>query len=208
MRIIFVRHGSDEPGYRGGWSQHGLIAQGVKEARALLEHLSLHYYPINHILYSDLPRASQTAEILNKGLKCPMTAVAKWREMNNGDLAGMAESEARKRFPGVFANALKMDEQYPNGESPVQFRDRIEAALEETCRKVLLQEYAPHLLVVTHAGPIRVVCHSIERVVWTNKSTDYPVANTGIYVVERQNNTWQLMVRNDMQHLQMCQITL
>lgn len=164
----------------------------------------MHYSPINHIFYSDLPRACQTAEILNEGLKCPLTEAAEWREMNNGDLAGMAEGEARERFPGVFADTLQMDEQYPGGESPVQFRNRIEVALEETCRKIILQEFSPHLLVVTHAGPIRVVCHSIEGVVWTNKSTDYPVANTGIYVAEQKNDIWRLMVKNDTQHLQMC----
>lgn len=29
MRIYLVRHGMDNEGYRGGWSQRGLVAEGI-----------------------------------------------------------------------------------------------------------------------------------------------------------------------------------
>lgn len=35
MAIYFVRHGQDEEGYRGGWSQRGLIDEGIRQAEKL-----------------------------------------------------------------------------------------------------------------------------------------------------------------------------
>ena len=204
MRIVFVRHGKDEPDYRGGWSRRGLIPQGLWQAKVLSHYLADHYSPVHQIIYSDLARATQTAQILNEVLHCPMIGSQGWREIDNGDLAGMPEDEARRRFPGLFFDALEMDQRYPGGESPVEFRNRIAATLGDTCRQVVQGELGPDLLVVTHGGAIRVVCHEIESILWTNKSKAYPVSDTGIYVLEHADDSWVLSVRNDTKHLERC----
>ncbi len=53
------------------------------------------------------------------------------REMNNGDLAGMLNDEALERYPGLFFSSLKMNEPYPNGESPNDFFMRIKKWFDE-----------------------------------------------------------------------------
>ncbi|WP_302476272.1 hypothetical protein [Paenibacillus sp. DCT19] len=32
LKIHLVRHGADEDGYRGGWSQRGLVEEGIIQA--------------------------------------------------------------------------------------------------------------------------------------------------------------------------------
>ncbi|WP_260985364.1 phosphoglycerate mutase family protein [Paenibacillus xylanexedens] len=62
MKIYLVRHGADEDGYRGGWSQRGLVKEGIVESQKLGEYLQANQneYRINTIISSDLPRAVQS----------------------------------------------------------------------------------------------------------------------------------------------------
>ena len=127
MKIYLIRHGKDDDRYRGGWSDLGLIEEGKKQARQLADFLKEHRqeYPISKIVSSDLKRARQTAEAIQKQLSVPLVLSKNWREMNNGDLAGMPNSVALKKYPGLFFNTLRLDECYPNGESPIIFFNRI-----------------------------------------------------------------------------------
>lgn len=70
MKIYLVRHGMDEDGYRGGWSQRGLIEEGIIQSSKLASHLHEHSetYRIHTILSSDLPRAVETAQIITRRL--------------------------------------------------------------------------------------------------------------------------------------------
>ncbi len=74
MKIYFIRHGKDDSNYRGGWSNLKLIPQGVQQALYLAHFLSKHKqeHTISKIISSDLKRAVQTAQIIQKELKCPL----------------------------------------------------------------------------------------------------------------------------------------
>ena len=41
-----------------------------------------------------------------------------FREVNNGDLKNLTIEEFKSNYPGLYFSSLKMDEKYPNGESP------------------------------------------------------------------------------------------
>ena len=127
MRIYFFRHGKDNDRYRGGWANLGLIKEGEVQADRLAFFLSgnSEEYPISKIISSDLKRSMETAEIVSKRLGMKVFSSVEWREMNNGDLAGMLNSEALNKYPGLFFNTLKIDERYPGGESPIEFFNRI-----------------------------------------------------------------------------------
>ena len=47
MAIYLVRHGQDEEGYRGGWSQRGLIDEGIRQAEKLGQYLNEHKHDFN-----------------------------------------------------------------------------------------------------------------------------------------------------------------
>ena len=127
MKVIFVRHGKDDDRYRGGWSNLDLVPEGVEQAKQLAKYLkeNSHKYQISHIISSDLKRTMTTASFLAFELGLPIQKEFRIREMNNGDLAGMLNDTALKQYPGLFFSSLKMDEPYPNGESPNEFYMRI-----------------------------------------------------------------------------------
>ena len=181
MKIYFVRHGKDPDGYRGGWSQLDLVPEGIQQAERLAQCLSMHRkrYDIAEIVSSDLRRAMTTAEIISAALKMPVQPEPRLREMNNGELAGMTEVQARAQYPGLYFNALQMDEHYPNGESPAEFYQRISAWLADFIRA--RQSKAGNALVVTHGGVIGIVYHLAKGLAWSNRNSPYKAANCALY---------------------------
>lgn len=56
MKLFFVRHGKDDENFRGGWSNLGLMPEGVEQAKRLATLLKekKEKYGIKKILSSDL----------------------------------------------------------------------------------------------------------------------------------------------------------
>ena len=196
MNILFVRHGKDSDQHRGGCSQLDLLPEGKREAEALADYLAQHKedYHFTKIITSDLKRAETTATILAETLQLPLEKERDLRETNNGDLAGMLNSEADQKFPRLYFRSLAMDEHYPNGESPREFYQRI-----KTWFQRFLQENDDSdetQIVVTHGGVINIIYHLVNQIEWTNKSNLFHVKhcsisllNTKTLVFEVENQT-------------------
>ena len=157
MKVFFVRHGKDDDGFRGGWSSADLIPEGKEQARRLAEYLKENNreYRIRKIISSDLPRAMSTAQFTADELNLPVQPEMQLREMNNGALAGMPNDEALERYPGLFFRSLKMDEPYPNGESPADFFTRIKKWFDGFTEEYKIAD--DNVLVVTHGGVINII---------------------------------------------------
>ena len=196
MRILLIRHGQDQQGYRGGWSQRGLNEEGVNQSRTLAAHLQTSWQPLDYLLASDLRRATQTAEAISQLLHLPIHEAPQWREMNNGELAGMLHEEACERYPGLFAHTLGMDEPYPGGESPRQFFQRIRQVFEELCVAQLSCYLPSHIAVVTHGGPINIVYTLLKQIEWSNKMPSFPTTATSIHEIVFRDGSWQISVEN------------
>lgn len=196
MNILFVRHGKDSDQHRGGWSQLDLLPEGKREAKTLADYLVQHKedYHFTKMITSDLKRAETTATILVEALQLPLEKESSLRETNNGDLAGMLNSEADQKFPRLYFRSLAMDEHYPNGESPREFYQRI-----KTWFQRFLQENDNSdetQIVVTHGGVINIIYHLVNQIEWTNKSNLFHVKhcsisllNTKTLVFEVENQT-------------------
>lgn len=196
MNLLFVRHGKDSDQHRGGWSQLDLLPEGKREAKTLADYLVQHKedYHFTKMITSDLKRAETTAMILAEKLQLPLEKVRDLRETNNGDLAGMLNSEADQKFLHLYFRSLAMDEHYPNGESPREFYQRI-----ETWFQRFLQENDDSdetQIVVTHGGVINIIYHLVNQIEWTNKSNLFHVKhcsisllNTKTLVFEVENQT-------------------
>ncbi len=181
-RLIFVRHGKDDDAYRGGWSKLGLTDEGKRQARAVAAYFRTSSdYRIRRIISSDLNRALETAEYMATALGLPIQGDERLRETNNGDLAGMLNSEALAKYPGLFWSSLAMDEAYPNGESPAAFSRRIKAWFEDVAA------HSPgkggDWLVVTHGGVINLIYHLVKALEWTNKKPHVPIDKCSIHVL-------------------------
>jgi broad specificity phosphatase PhoE len=202
MRILLIRHGQDEHGYRGGWSQRGLTAEGFAQARALATHLRVRWQPIHLLLSSDLRRATETTEEILKVVQVPVQYMPEWREMNNGALAGMPNALAEARYPGLYASSLAMDEPYPGGESPRQYWERIRRAFDTLCEQMLMQQLPADVAVITHGGPINILYHLIKDLPWSNKNPSFATAATGIHEISYVDGAWGITVENATWHLQ------
>ncbi|VTR36146.1 phosphoglycerate mutase [Actinobacillus pleuropneumoniae] len=203
MAIYLVRHGQDEEGYRGGWSQRGLIDEGIRQAEKLGQYLYEHHheYNIDRIVCSDLQRANQTASILADKLSLPFLSSEDWREMNNGLLAGIPNSLAAEKFPGLYFSRLRMDERYPGGESPLENFRRIKDTFTRLCQDQESANHHENVLVVTHGGVINIIYHLIKDMAWTNKNRFFPAANTGLHRIESRGGRWELTMENATPHL-------
>lgn len=204
MTIYFVRHGKDDDKYRGGWSNLGLLDEGKNQARLLAEHLheNREKYSIDALISSDLRRTAETAQEIGKKLGMPVQFSEEWREMNNGELAGMLNSEALEKYPGLFFNTLEMDEQYPGGESPREFLGRIRKAYEKLCKEIENGKIGPDVMVVTHGGVINIIHCIANGIEWTNKCDGLcKTSNTGIHIIEHGAEGWKLVMSNNTEHL-------
>lgn len=197
MKIIFVRHGKDDDNYRGGWSKMDLIPEGIEQAKQLANHIKENNreYQIKKIIASDLPRTMTTARFISTELDLPIQQEWRLRETNNGDLAGMLNEEALNRYPGLFFSSLKMDEAYPNGESPRDFFNRIKMWFDE-----LMAEYKStneNILVVTHSGIINIIYHLIYGIEWNNQSHLFKATNCSIHILDVDTMKFEVENKND-----------
>ncbi|WP_291569240.1 histidine phosphatase family protein [Clostridium sp. UBA4548] len=204
MIIYLVRHGKDYEEYRGGWSNLGLIKEGVNQSKKLAEHLynNKDKYNINTLASSDLSRTVETVNEISAKLNMPVKFCEEWREINNGLLAGMLNTEALHKYPGLYFNTLQMDERYPGGESPIEFYYRIKNAYEKLCDEILNGEIGPNVMLVTHGGVIKVIYYMINGLDWTNKSAKLcKSSNTGIHSIEYILGEWKIIDSNNIEHL-------
>ncbi|OFP47735.1 phosphoglycerate mutase [Streptococcus sp. HMSC066E07] len=197
MNLLFVRHGKDSDQHRGGWSQLDLLPEGKREAKMLADYLVRYKedYHFTKIITSDLKRAETTATILVEALQLPLEKESSLRETNNGDLAGMLNSEADQKFPRLYFRSLAMDEHYPNGESPIEFYQRIktwfELFLKENHNSDEMQ------IVVTHGGVINIIYHLVNQIEWTNKSNLFHVKHCSISILNTKTLVFEVENQTD-----------
>lgn len=197
MKVFFVRHGKDDENYRGGWSSLGLVPEGIEQAKRLARYLKEKNteFDIKNVVTGDLPRAKETADIIATELNLPVATDERLREANNGDLAGMPNSEALEKYPGLFWSALNPEECYPNGESPAQFFARIKVWFEaflQACKDV-----EGNVLVITHGGVINIIYHLVKGLEWSNTKKSVPVGNCSIHVLDVERMEFEVENRLD-----------
>lgn len=191
VKLILVRHGKDDDRFRGGWSNLDLLPEGREQAHKLARFLKENNagYPITEVISSDLPRAMTTASTIAKELCLTVRKESRLREINNGDLAGMRNDVALEKYPGLFFSTLRMDEAYPNGESPNAFYGRIRNWFESFSASFGKSD--GNILVVTHAGVINVIYHLVNHRSWSNRTKPYKASNCSIHVLNMDTMTFE-----------------
>ncbi|MDH6426509.1 phosphoglycerate mutase [Paenibacillus odorifer] len=209
MAIYFIRHGIDEEGFRGGWSQRGLVVEGYRQAERLGYYLKENQssFNITRILCSDLQRALDTANEIARELNLPVESSQYWRETNNGVIAGMPHEIANERYPGLYFSALRMDERFPGGESPQEFFTRISSSFSKLCNELESTDPNENVIMVTHGGVINVIYHILKGLTWTNKNAHFPASYTSIHKIEYQADKWAVTAENLTEHISRDQAT-
>lgn len=187
MTCYLVRHGKDDDSVRGGWSSSPLTDVGFAQVNHLAAKISsICKTKIGMIYTSDLLRAKQTADIISAALQVPVEEIPAFREVNNGELAGMDNFLASERYPNLYWNTLQWDQHYPGGESPHEFYDRIHDAWYMFKEKYQSANY--DVILVTHGGVIQVIQCIENGIPYSNKQNPYPIGNAEMIGIEINNS--------------------
>jgi broad specificity phosphatase PhoE len=148
--IVMVRHGETdwnrERRFQGRADQP-LHEAGRGQARDLAE--LLHGEPVSAVYTSPLRRACETAEILagNFGLRPqPLDALL---EIDVGAWEGRTIDEVRATYPG------RAEEDWRSGWDEGETYDELSRRVVPTLMELGTKHEGGHVLVVTHAGPLR-----------------------------------------------------
>ncbi|MNC61424.1 Histidine phosphatase superfamily [compost metagenome] len=97
-----------------------------------------------------------------------------------------------ERYPGLYFSALRMDERYPGGESPLEFYTRIKAAFKQICLEQHEREQSENLLIVTHGGVINVIYHLVRGLEWSNRPKAFSSSYTSVHKVSQVSGKWEI----------------
>lgn len=189
MICYLVRHGKDDGTVRGGWSQQPLTNEGKAQADELASFVQGSDLAIKHIYSSDLLRAMQTAQSVADKLHLPIVPMPEFREVNNGDLAGIKNELANKMYPGLYWNTLDWEQRYPGGESPREFYERISTAWDAFQKMALNRN--ENVLLVTHGGVINVILSIVNGEKYSNETIMRKIRNVELIALEYQGKGWK-----------------
>ena len=189
MVCYLVRHGKDDGTVRGGWSQQPLTNEGKAQADELASFVQGSDLAIKHIYSSDLLRAMQTAQSVADKLHLPIVPMPEFREVNNGDLAGIKNELANKMYPGLYWNTLDWEQRYPGGESPREFYERISTAWDAFQKMALNRN--ENVLLVTHGGVINVILSIVNGEKYSNETIMRKIRNVELIALEYQGKGWK-----------------
>lgn len=147
--IYLMRHGQDDEAYIGGWSDVGLIPEGIEDVEATAMWIKDNL-DIKSIQCSDVRRAVQTTEIVSDFIDVPYVVNPNLREQNKGDLNGVLRT---KLTPDdlVFTESKSVDTVYPNGESLRELYNRMKIYINK------IMEMEDDTLLITHRGVINMI---------------------------------------------------
>lgn len=163
--VTVMRHGAvDGPAnVLRGSSDTPLSDTGWKQMRAACAALNA---PVTAIASSPLARCSAFAQELAARHALPLSLHHDLREIDFGDWENLTPDAAQTATPELFAKFQTSPEgaSPPEGEPFDAFKQRVLAAF-EAC---LAQSRGGHLLMVTHAGVMRVLLASLMNMPWAD----------------------------------------
>lgn len=160
MTITLVRHGEVEKAYHRCYNGHNditLSAKGVAEAVQLGEYFSQHSF--DAIFSSDLKRCRQTLQHIDPSPRHAITFTEALREKSWGRHEGMTFDAITERDGLIYKDFLQWINAL-DGEPYDAYILRIERFFTKTLPLTPYED----VLVVTHAGVIRVLMHLLQKI--------------------------------------------
>ena len=187
MRIFLIRHGESssdiEDRYGGHYDDH-LTEKGKRQAQKVAKQLA--GKGIEVIFSSPFHRARETAEIMGKGLKCPVKIVNDIKERNRyAHLTGMKKSDAAEKHPEHVAKLKDHTYGVDGGEEYDIFKVRII----KTFEKLSSQPY-DIIAIVAHSGPIGCILREVLNM------TELKIGKCAYFEVEKKGGFKLLKMEN------------
>ena len=149
MNIYLIRHGRQNS--RLCNVDVELSKEGKEQAELVGERLKT--YEIEAVYSSQLLRAKETADIINKHLDKPRVIDKRWQESAFGGMTGLTNEEMTQKYGDFLAQRATMTEDIPypdGGENCQMVFERSFEALRD-----LVKEPYENVCVVTHGGVLR-----------------------------------------------------
>jgi len=147
--ILLLRHGQTDANAGGRLQGHQptpLNLAGVRQANLLAARMAAHSPPVEVIISSDLPRATETAAPIASACGLRLIVDSVWRERSFGLLEGKPVGDQK------LWRVASGETDIPGAEPAVEMRQRIRDALLAIPASYSNKQV---IAVVTHGGPIR-----------------------------------------------------
>lgn len=154
-RITLLRHGQTIWNQDGRWQGHAVVPlndNGRNQAHTAGQYLANVQTDVDVLYSSDLPRASETAEIIASYLNMPVQYDRRLREMDAGQWQGLTVDQIKAWDPEGFEHMMSDPHRNarPDGESYLDQQARAFEAVQD-----LLAKYPDqHIMVVSHEETI------------------------------------------------------
>lgn len=205
MNLYLIRHGESE-GNKADVRQFPdmpLSEKGRSQASAIANRLSpLHF---DKIMSSPFPRALDTAKKIGEKLSLQVETSELLTEVKKpSETWGMSHDEIQKHphTRGFITNLHDPYWKYSDEENVFEFRSRVEKIIE-----MLVNCGSENIIVVTHGAVIRFIMAMVmlgKAISPQNFFSIYQktqTANTGVTIIEYENDQWNLISFNDHAHL-------
>lgn len=197
--VLLIRHGETLWNLAGriqGWQDSRLSEAGRMQAQALAERLRDE--ELHALVVSDLGRALETAAPIAVATGLEVVPEAGLRERGYGRLEGLTWDEIEIEHPESYVRLHARDPHYamPEGESAVQFRDRVMGALDAIVERHRGQRVA----VVAHGGVLGIAYRHAMGIA-LDAPRDYPLHNASINRMTRDEAGWRVDAWGETVHL-------
>lgn len=201
-RITLLRHGESAGNAQGlyqGRAEFDLTEKGKAQAEILAKYWKKEGEFFDQIISSPQSRARQTAEIIANSLTVPIEFDEKWREIDNGVLAGKTLSEINKQYstPDFMSPFDLIGE---TGESNWDLYLRAGAVVQD-----LVHRPAGRYLVISHGGFLNRVLYVMLGIFpqANFRGARFHFENTSYAVMfyDPDRHIWLLDQLNDRSHL-------
>lgn len=196
LNIYLIRHG-EKAEYAGDVAKIKLTEKGVRQADLLGKRLT--NARIKLIFSSDMTRAIQTAEEINKYLNVRIEIRSNLKEIDMGECDTQGWDYVFNTYPDFKMQLDKheVDIKYPNGECGEDVWNRAKKVLFEVVDLGL-----DNVAIVTHGGTIRSLICGVLNVPQAKRFYfGYPPEHCSISILKYNNNRFFLHTFNDYLHL-------
>ncbi|MBI1984651.1 MAG: histidine phosphatase family protein [Candidatus Wildermuthbacteria bacterium] len=208
MKTLYaVRHGKTEANDKGVYQSEDSPLSKEGREQALILQKRFASIPIDVICTSPLPRAHETAEIINEKLRVPVETndlLREWKKPSSFIGKSLKGEQAKDFENALGSHRDDLNWKYEDEESAAELRDRAAEFLEE--RKTAKAE---NTLVITHSVPLVTMLILVllgkeeNALAYHEISKNVSIANTSITVfrLREDSQQWRLITWNDYAHL-------
>ena len=175
--IYLIRHGLDDESKIGGWSDVSLTNEGIKQVEKAKKYI-IDNLSFEKIISSDVKRAKETSQIINKNLNKKITYTKKLREQSKGKYNGVKKSDLDKN--DYFLGNIKIYDKYPEGESLLNLYERIKGAME------YIMSFEDDTLIVTHRGVINMLYYILTNTPLDMDKKQFGVTHATLHELDKK----------------------